>query len=383
MSDNKELNSATMNWHIINWVAILGMISTSLYLTSHYFDVHFPTGLVGGTLCDINSFFTCSAATNSPFSNVMGVPISLFGLLIGLFLASGYLFKSKEIEGTNHFILMINAVGCLVLFLYSLIALGTLCPFCTLYYVFSFLALFVFYKHSSLKSPSLKPLAAYVLVGLIVSGMTYANVNEKNSKKGALAKSLIEQFFNLPNLGKPATDSPFLVAKVGDKFDDAVIRITKFSDFECPACSMLSDHLLKVADKYQGLVSIQYKFYPLDVNCNASVKQQIHRNACNASYLAYCAPEKFLELHHEIFNQVNSSGLTTKWLTEKAKKLAVEDCYKSKETRDAVVQIISEAKPFNITSTPTMLINGVKIEGVLPIDQINIILDEIVARSKK
>lgn len=382
MSDNKELNSATMNWHIINWVAILGMISTSLYLTSHYFDVHFPTGLVGGTLCDINSFFTCSAATNSPFSNIMGVPISLFGLMIGVFLASGYLFKSKEIEGTNHFILMINAAGCLILFIYSLVALGTLCPFCTLYYVFSFLALFVFYKHSSLKTPALKPLGIYILVGLVVSGITFANVNEKNSKKGALAKSLIEQFFNLPNLGKPATDSPFLVAKVGDKFDDAIIKITKFSDFECPACQMLSEHLLKVSEKYKGKVAIQYKFYPLDVSCNSSVKQQIHRNACSASYLAYCAPSKFKDLHHEIFEQVNSSGLTPKWLEAKATELGILDCYKSKETRDGVVQIISESKPFNISSTPTMLINGVKIEGVLPIDQIYIILDEIVKRAK-
>jgi uncharacterized membrane protein/predicted DsbA family dithiol-disulfide isomerase len=382
MSDNKELNNATMNWHIINWIAILGMISTSIYLTSHYFDVHFPTGLVGGTLCDINSFFTCSAATNSSFSNIMGVPISLFGLLIGIFLASGYLFKSKEIEGTNHFILMINAAGCLILFIYSLVALGTLCPFCTLYYIFSFLALFVFYKNSSMKTPSLKPMAIYIVVGLIVSGMTYANVNEKNSKKGALAKSLIEQFFNLPNLGKPTTDSPFLVAKVGDNFDDAVIKITKFSDFECPACRMLSEHLLKVAEKYSGKVAIQYKFYPLDATCNSSVKQQIHRNACNASYLSYCAPEKFKELHHEIFEEVKSTGLTTKWLTEKATELGVEDCYKSKETRAAVVQIIDEAKPFNVTSTPTMLINGVKIEGVLPLDQIYIILDEIINRAK-
>lgn len=371
-----------MNWHVINWFAILGMISTSIYLTSHYFDVHFPTGLIGGTLCDINSFFTCSAATNSPFSNIMGVPISLFGLMIGVFLASGYLFKSKEIEGTNHFVLMINAVGCLILFVYSLVALGTLCPFCTAYYIFSFIALAVFYKHSSYKTPAVKPLGIYIVVALVISGITFANVNEKNSKKGALAKSLIEQFFNLPNLGKPATDSPFLVAKAGENFDDAVIRITKFSDFECPACRMLSEHLIKVGEKYKGKVSIQYKFYPLDVSCNASLKQQIHRNACNASYLSYCAPSKFKDLHHEIFNQVNSSGLTPTWLNKKAKELGVEDCYKSKETRDAVVQIISEAKPFNISSTPTMLINGVKIEGVLPVDQIYIILDEIVSRAK-
>ena len=86
MSENKELGNAPINWHIINWVSIIGMIATSLYLTNHYFEVHFPTGLTGGSLCDINSFFTCSAATHSHLSNLFGVPISLFGLLIGVFI---------------------------------------------------------------------------------------------------------------------------------------------------------------------------------------------------------------------------------------------------------------------------------------------------------
>ncbi|MBK22410.1 MAG: hypothetical protein CME70_00270 [Halobacteriovorax sp.] len=383
MSENKTLNNASINWHILNWVAIIGMISTSIYLTSHYFDVHFPTGLVGGSLCDLNSFFTCSTATNSPLSNIAGVPISLFGLLVGVFLAFGYLFKNDETEGTNHFVLLINMIGCLVLFAYSLIGLGTLCPFCTLYYIFSGIALFVFYKHSSLKTPSVKIISGYLVVSLIVGGITWNNINEKNSKKNQLAKSLIDQFYKLPNLGKPKTDSPFLVAKATENFSDAPIRITKFSDFECPACGMLSEHLLQVAKKYKGKVSIQYKFYPLDTACNGALKRQIHPYACMASYLAFCAPEKFESLHHEIFKQVSASeGLSNKWLDDKAKALGVTECYKAKETKEAVVEIINEAKPFNIASTPSMLINGVKIEGVLPLKQIYIILDEILRRAK-
>lgn len=382
MTENKRLGNASMNWHILNWVSIIGMIATSIYLTNHYFEVHFPTGLVGGTLCDINSFFTCSGATNSGLSNIAGVPISLFGLLIGIFLAFGYLFKSDETEGTNHFILLLNMAGCLILFAYSLIALGTLCPFCTLYYIFSGIALFVFYKHSSIKTPSIKVVGIYAVAMLLVSGIAWNNVNKKNSKNNQLAKSLIDQFYKLPNLGKPAKDSPFLVAKATESFSDATIRITKFSDFECPACQMLSEHLLKVAEKYKGKVSIQYKFYPLDPSCNASLKRQIHQLACQASYLAYCAPEKFQDLHHEIFNQVSATGLTMKWLNDKAKALGVEACFKAKETKEGVVSIVNEAKVFNISSTPTMLINGVKIEGVLPLKQIYIILDEILKRSK-
>lgn len=382
MSENKELGNAPINWHILNWVSIIGMIATSLYLTNHYFEVHFPTGLTGGSLCDINSFFTCSAATHSHLSNLFGVPISLFGLLIGVFMAFGYLFKNEGTEGTNHFILIVNFVGCVFLFIYSLVALGTLCPFCTLYYIFSGLALFVFYKQSSLRTPSISIITGYAVVALIVGGITWNNVEEKHSKNSQLANSLIDQYYKLPNLGKPKIDSPFLVAKAAGSFSDAPIRITKFSDFECPACGMLSEHLLKIAEKYAGKVSIQYKFYPLDPSCNAAIQRQLHPYACQASYLAYCAPEKFKGLHHEIFKQVSAGGLSATWIKNKAKALGVEDCLGAKETKEGVVSIINESKPFNIASTPTMLINGVKIEGVLPLKQIYIILDEILKRAK-
>ena len=62
--------------------------------------------------------------------------------------------------------------------------------------------------------------------------------------------------------------------------------------------------------------------------------------------------------------------------------ISLTNCTKSKETKEGVVKIIGEAKRFNIVSTPTMLINGVKIEGGLPLDQIYIILDEILRRAK-
>lgn len=384
MSESKSLENASMNWHILNWIAIIGMIVTSIYLTDHYFTEKFPSAqnLSSGSLCNINSFFTCSAATNSAFSNVLGVPISLFGLLIGIFAGVGYFLKSEESEGTIHFVLLVNMVGCLVLFAYSLIALGTLCPFCTLYYIFSGLSLFVYFKNSSLKTPSMKYLAGYAVTFLIVGGISWNYVNGKNKNVDVYAESLIKQFYSLPNLGNPATDSPYLVSKGAEKFADAPVRITKFSDFECPACGMLSETLQTIADKYPGKVSIQYKFYPLDSACNAAIKRQLHPFACAASYLSYCAPEKFGKLHHEIFDQVKGSGLSGDWLKKKAKALGVEACYKAKETKEAVVAIINEAKVFNVQSTPTILLNGIKIEGVRPIKDYYIIIDEILKRAK-
>jgi protein-disulfide isomerase len=56
---------------------------------------------------------------------------------------------------------------------------------------------------------------------------------------------------------------------------------------------------------------------------------------------------------------------------------------KSAETKDKISKIIAAAEGYNVASTPTFLLNGVKIEGALPIDQLSIILDEIIRRSGK
>lgn len=369
------------NAQVLLGAIAIAMIGVSIYLTSHYFGVKFPTNIgESGNLCNFNSFFNCDTTTNSPASNIAGVPISLFGALIGAFLMAGFLFKNDEVEGTNHLILLVNGVGCLILFLYSLIALGGLCPMCTVYYILSWIALFLFHKYSSHRFVGAKTIAAYVAVTIIASGATWNTVNQKEKAITQIADSLLGQYWNLPNLGKPATDSDFRIASATEKFDGAPLQLTFFSDFQCPACKMLSDNSHAIARKYQGKVNIQYMYYPLDHNCNPKMQRPLHTLACQAAYLATCLPSKFGTVHDDIFN--NQQSLSMEWLTNYAKKENVVECMESPATKKKVQDIIAQAEPFNISSTPTMLVNGVKIEGVLPLNQLYIILDDILAKAK-
>src|SRR5690606_29858277 len=140
----------------------------SIYLTSHYFAVKFPTGLdTVSSICDFGSFFNCDTATNSVASNIFGVPISICGILIGLFIIAGFAIKTDEMEGTLFQVLAINFAGCVLLFFYSLIALGSLCPFCTLYYILSGSALFIFFKKSNNRLLAPVPLAAYGVISAV------------------------------------------------------------------------------------------------------------------------------------------------------------------------------------------------------------------------
>jgi protein-disulfide isomerase/uncharacterized membrane protein len=357
------------------------MIGFSLYLTQHYFSVIYPSGLQGGSLCDVNGFFNCDATTLSPLSNIAGVPISLFGMLMGIFLFVPFIFHSEKTEGTAYFLVLVNAIGCFVLFLYSLIALGTLCPFCTLYYVASWVTFFLFFKAKGPNKPAPLILLIYAVIALIPSLYILNDNNKKDEQLSKIGKSLIKQYNELPRLGYPQKELPFHLLKSTEKFLDAPIKIVVYSDFQCPACKALNSVLHSIKKRYKGKANIQYSFYPLDVECNSQMKRPLHDYACKAAYLASCLPEKFSEIHDLVFE--NQNQLSDKWLMDLAKKHNVVACYKDPKTKEKVVEIVNASDKFNIRSTPTLFINQVKIEGVLPVDQMSIILDEVLRNAKK
>ena len=382
-SENKSLyKNGTSTTHALLVISSLLMIGFSAYLTNHYFETHFPQGLGGSTLCEINSFLSCGAATYSAFSNIAGIPIAVFGVFIGLFLLAGYLFTDESVEETNYLILILNGAGCILLFFYSLFILKSLCPFCTLYYVFSLLALYLFWKNSSPPSFSFKTLAIYGVVVGIGATAVGSNSWKKKDYHEKLKASLIKQFDSLKVVGDPKTESPHRLASMTKKFKDAPLRITIFSDFQCPACKQLAHSIEKIIPKYKKSLNVQYMFYPLDMNCNPSIKRPFHSYACSAAFASSClAQEKFTEGHDEIFE--NQDKIDRLWIKKFVEKHNVASCYQKKEIKEQVVEMIKQADDYNIKSTPTLLINGRKIEGVLMPNQLSIILDSILEKKIK
>lgn len=382
MEGKSIYTKSNFNIQIALWVLSLVMIATSIYLTSHYFDLHFPENLSNSnSLCNISSYFNCNGTTLSPASNIFGVPVSIPGLMLGLLILLGMIVKDIAFEKTIYSILIFNALGCLVLFFYSIFAVGGLCPMCSVYYIASFITLFLFFKHSP--KPSIDPKFALIsaLVFLLPMGGMFFHIKSKTSKTDQLAASLMKQFDSYPNLGKPDKDSPLRLATATENFADAPVRITVFSDFQCPACAALSKMTHQIALKYPNDVNIQYVFYPLDHNCNSEIKRPFHTYACQAAYLAYCSgPKRFDKVHDEIFK--NQNRISQEWLNNYAKTLGVTECMKDEATKNKVIEIIETSRKFKVASTPTMLVNGIKIEGVFPPQQMYILIEELIKRSK-
>ncbi|MBC7427175.1 MAG: thioredoxin domain-containing protein [Bacteriovorax sp.] len=378
MTKKSIYEDSTINTTIAVFLLSALMIGFSIYLTGHYFDLKFPTGLESGSLCNISSFFNCDKTTLSPASNIGGIPISLFGIIVGALTMIGMFVKNENYEKTVYSMLILNFVGCVVLFCYSLFILGGLCPFCTLYYIASGLILLIFYKKSASYFPHFPIVVTFATIVLISAFAMRMNNNSKVKATSAVANDLIKQYYGLPNLGAPTIPSEFKIATAAN----APIKIQIFSDFECPACRALSELMPQILLRYGGKVDISYYFYPLDNACNPSIERAMHQFACKGAYTAVCQSatgKDFGLVHDEIFH--NQERLP-EYLDETIKNNKLEKCVADPATKAKVVSLINAANSFNIKSTPTFILNGVKIEGVLPSDQLFAIMDEILKRSK-
>jgi len=359
---------------IINAV---GIIAVCTYLTTHFYEVLYPTKLGGAsTLCNISDLFNCDAATYSKLSNIAGIPISFFGIIVGVFFVFTSLMPSEAMEKTASALSKYNFIGCIILFIFSIGVLGSLCPFCTLYYALSGIAALLLWRegiHSWL--PDMKITSLWSVLLIAGSFFMYQTTQGKEELSTKMSESVVSQYKNLPNLGELDVESPYKIHKTSEKWMDAPIRITVFSDFECPFCKVVAEQIPELIRRYKGKINVQYVFYPLDAKCNSNMKSNFHKNACDAAALAACSEEKFLEIHDEIFH--SQDQLKDGILAELATKHGLTNCIDNENIKNKVIQAINQGTKYNLKSTPTLIVNGKKIEGTIPNNQFFAIFEDI------
>jgi protein-disulfide isomerase len=140
--------------------------------------------------------------------------------------------------------------------------------------------------------------------------------------------------------------------------ENSLVKIVEFSDFECPYCSRAASVVHQIKEKYGDKVRFVFRQFPLPMHPNAKV-------AAEAS-LAALAQGKFWEFHDELFK--NQQALARPQLEEHAKKAGLNlpefkkalDDKKFGEQVDAEVKLGEKAQ---VQGTPTMFINGARVEN--------------------
>lgn len=381
----EQKKSLTLNGLVIpNFLYILvsmAMIFTGAYLTNHYFDTLYPSGVTGSSnLCNISDFWGCDKATQSPLGSIAGMPTSIFGVIMGLLGLFTAFVGSSAVEKTMKSITTLNLAACVLLLAYSLIILQGLCPMCSVYYVLSFLAFLLFFKYSDAPFGfDMKVSAGFAVVIIlpIIGSNIYINNIKSNNKE--LANSYISQFNNLKDYGDPVVESPYKIHMATEQFNDAPIRVSIFSDFQCPYCQAVAEQMPQLIKEFGENINIQYMFYPLDATCNTKMQSTGHPYACKSAYLAACDKNKFVEVHDYIFEKqmdINTTSLN-KW----AKKFELDiACLDNKDIHDKIQQTLNAGEQYNLKSTPTIIVNGKKLEGMIPTVHLKAILKSLIKK---
>lgn len=140
--------------------------------------------------------------------------------------------------------------------------------------------------------------------------------------------------------------------------NEAVITITEYSDYQCPACAYFHPIVEKLKEKYGDQIELELKYFPLNSHQYAALAARAAQAAKNQG--------KFKEMHNLLFeNQKrwSSSRNPTSVFVEFARKLNLDiEQFKnelnSAETQKIVMEERQEGRQKGVNSTPTFFIDG-------------------------
>ena len=150
----------------------------------------------------------------------------------------------------------------------------------------------------------------------------------------------------------------------------APVTIVEFGDYQCPYTAQARRLLHRVMEVYPQQVRWIYRDYPLEQ----------HPLARRAAEAAQCAGEqhKFWAYNDLLFenNQALELGDLRRYAKEADLNIgAFNDCLVSPRPKVIVAQNERDARQFGVSGTPAIFVNGMRIEGVLPLPLMQAIID--------
>jgi protein-disulfide isomerase len=155
----------------------------------------------------------------------------------------------------------------------------------------------------------------------------------------------------------------------------APITLVVFSDFQCPFCSRVEPTLKQVEAAYGDKVRIAWKHKPLP----------FHPNAMPAAEAAEAAREqgKFWQMHDKMFaaQQELSPASYERWARELGLDLTrFKASVASGKWKARIQEDDAQAGRLGIDGTPTMVVNGEKVVGAVPFENLKAAIDRALAK---
>jgi len=167
---------------------------------------------------------------------------------------------------------------------------------------------------------------------------------------------------------------------------DAKVTVVNYDDFECPFCSGMHTTLFPgLFKEYGDRVLFIYKDYPLEEIHPWAVHAAVNANCLGAqSSDAYWDYADYLHANQHAIGEVKSHdgqhAELDKLATLQAEKHnldvpKLQACVKAQDEK-AVRASMREGDTVGVDATPTMFVNGQKLDGAVPAEAVRLALDQ-------
>src|SRR5208282_3603847 len=166
---------------------------------------------------------------------------------------------------------------------------------------------------------------------------------------------------------------------------DAKVTVVNYDDFECPFCSRMHSTLFpELFKEYGDRVLFIYKDYPLEEIHPWAVHAAVNANCLGAQNNdAYWDYADYLHGNQDSIKAKGHDGWNAeldKLATLQAQKhnldvAKLHACVKAQDEK-AVRASMREGDTLGVDATPTMFVNGQKLDGAVPPDEVRLALDQ-------
>ena len=368
-------------------LALAGLASALASLYVHHQLLTRPGYL---SFCDVSATVSCTQVYQSRYAYLAGVPVALLGALwyaaVLVVLAGAQWGWPGLRENAPGYVFVLSTVGLgFVLYMAwaSLVVLKIVCLMCVVTYV-AVAALFIISgtrtpypmltiprrllqdAKAALASPAALALILVFLVGATAAVAFFPRAGTVAAPEAGQAASA-DRTSEFVRWWDTQTRMQLPVAS-----DGAAVVIVRFSDFQCPSCAATyRDYkpvFARYSAQYPGAIKVVQKEFPLETECNTALSRDIHTASCEAAAASKAAHAKGRGEAMDDWLYTNSALLTPASVRQAAGEVGgvadFEAQYRS--LINTVKGDIALATILGVKVTPTFFINGVKLEGALP-----------------
>ncbi|MBW2278415.1 MAG: thioredoxin domain-containing protein [Deltaproteobacteria bacterium] len=361
---------------VVALVLCLAGIGVTIQLTNIHYFTH--TDPAYHSICAIDEQINCETVAESPYSVFLGLPVSIWGLIVYVVAAALCLWgllpgrlHSGWPRGILFCIFTAGLFASAVLAYVSFVLIQSLCIFCLSLYGLNLLLIGT--AIAALASARRGPLGALIDDLRRPLGPILVTVSAAAVAAGLVL--LLPPYWvhpgwrDLPELptGVTADGQHWIGAK------DAVIDVVEYSDYQCPHCRRAHKNMRATTAVFSDTVRLVHHHMPVDHHCNPEVEKPFHERACELAAAVECAADQgaFWKMNDAVFSiqdQVSAADID---LEQLASQIGLDvdafaACVKAGVVMGRIRKDLRAARKLSIPGTPTYFIHSQPYPGGIP-----------------